>query len=230
MPARLNARSMKRLEGVHPDLVKLVTHAAERSDIAFQITEGVRTAARQKQLVAQGASGTLRSRHLTGHAVDVVAMIGGRVSWEFPLYERIARSFKEASRELKIPVKWGGDWPTLRDGPHFQLTWRAYPAAGAKRPGPDERRRLVVGAHGKLVAELQSRLNLAGARLRVDGDFGPKTVAAVRRFQRRRELVADGIVGPKTWAALTSPPRAALPPRRHARATTAKHTPPHKEH
>ncbi|WP_411692198.1 M15 family metallopeptidase, partial [Escherichia coli] len=72
-------------------------------------------------LVTTGKSQTMNSRHLTGHAVDVVAYVGNQVSWEWPLYEKIAAAFRQASQELNIPVEWGGDWKTLKDGPHFQL-------------------------------------------------------------------------------------------------------------
>ncbi|EFO7793056.1 M15 family metallopeptidase [Escherichia coli] len=73
------------------------------------------------QLVAEGKSQTMNSRHLTGDAVDVVAYIGSQVSWEWPLYEKIAQAFKQAAAELGIAIEWGGDWKTLKDGPHFQL-------------------------------------------------------------------------------------------------------------
>ena len=74
-----------------------------------------------------GASRTLNSRHLTGHAVDVAALIEGQVRWDWPLYGRIAGAFKAAARDLNIPLTWGGDWTRLRDGPHFELDRRAYP-------------------------------------------------------------------------------------------------------
>ncbi|MDO2630100.1 M15 family metallopeptidase, partial [Escherichia coli] len=85
----------------------------------FGITEGLRSKYRQKQLVAEGKSQTMNSRHLTGDAVDVVAYIGSQVSWEWPLYEKIAQAFKQAAAELGIAIEWGGDWKTLKDGPHF---------------------------------------------------------------------------------------------------------------
>ena len=83
--------------------------------------------ARQEQLVKAGASQTLKSRHLTGHAVDLGAMLNGSVRWDWPLYDKVAAAMKAAAAELKIPLEWGGDWTTLKDGPHFQLPWSAYP-------------------------------------------------------------------------------------------------------
>lgn len=118
---KFSSRSEKNLQGVNPDLVKVTRRALEISEVDFGITEGLRGRYRQKQLVTTGKSQTMNSRHLTGHAVDVVAYVGSQVSWEWPLYEKIAAAFRQASRELNIPVEWGGDWKTLKDGPHFQL-------------------------------------------------------------------------------------------------------------
>lgn len=74
-----------------------------------------------------GASKTMNSRHLTGHAVDVVALIDGAVRWDWPLYDLIAKAFKAAAKAEGVPLEWGGDWPRFRDGPHFQLPWKQYP-------------------------------------------------------------------------------------------------------
>lgn len=123
----LNERSRKRLQGVHGDLVRVVLRAAEITEVDFVVTEGVRTQARQKQLVAAGASKTMKSRHLTGHAVDLAAMIGNEVRWDWPLYAKIAAAMKRAAAELGVPIEWGGDWKTFKDGPHFQLPWVQYP-------------------------------------------------------------------------------------------------------
>lgn len=125
---KFSSRSEKNLQGVNPDLVKVTRRALEISEVDFGITEGLRSRYRQKQLVATGKSQTMNSRHLTGHAVDVVAYVGSQVSWEWPQYEKIAAAFRQASQELNIPVEWGGDWKTLKDGPHFQLPHGAYPA------------------------------------------------------------------------------------------------------
>jgi peptidoglycan L-alanyl-D-glutamate endopeptidase CwlK len=116
------------MKGVHPDLVKVVMRAIEISEVDFTVLEGVRLLARQKQLVAQGASKTMKSRHLTGHAVDLGAWVGGRVAWDWPLYYKIAKAMKQAAAELNQPIEWGGDWRTFKDGPHWQLPWKGYPA------------------------------------------------------------------------------------------------------
>jgi peptidoglycan L-alanyl-D-glutamate endopeptidase CwlK len=127
MSFELDPKSVEKLIGVHPELVNVVKLAAQKSPLDFVITEGVRTLERQKQLVAAGASRTLKSRHLTGHAVDLAAKVGGEVRWDWPLYAKLAQAMKDAAIELKVSIQWGGDWKTLRDGPHFQLHPRFYP-------------------------------------------------------------------------------------------------------
>ncbi|WP_295244074.1 M15 family metallopeptidase [uncultured Brevundimonas sp.] len=127
MSFRLSSRSRARLVGVHPALIAVVEAAIIRTPVDFMITEGLRTAERQAALVKAGASRTTRSRHLTGHAVDVAALVEGQVRWDWPLYGRIAEAFKAAALDLKTPLIWGGDWKTLRDGPHFELDRKAFP-------------------------------------------------------------------------------------------------------
>lgn len=130
----LGAKSLQKLDGVHPDLVKVVKRAIEISEIDFTVTEGVRTMARQKELVAAGASKTLKGRHIPDNnkcgmscAVDLAALVGGKVDWSWPLYGKLAKAMKQAASELSVPIEWGGDWTTLKDGPHFQLPWKQYP-------------------------------------------------------------------------------------------------------
>jgi peptidoglycan L-alanyl-D-glutamate endopeptidase CwlK len=123
----LGARSLARLEGVHPDLVRVVKKAAALSDLDFTVLEGLRSVERQKQLVAQGASKTMNSRHITGHAVDLAPMIGGEVRWDWPLYHKLAKIIKAAAADEKVPLQWGGDWRAFKDGPHWELPWKFYP-------------------------------------------------------------------------------------------------------
>lgn len=129
---KLSARSRKNLEGVHPELVKVVERAIQITDVDFMVTEGVRSVARQKQLYNAGASTTMNSRHLTGHAVDLAAWVNtsanrGEVRWDWPLYHRIAAAMKVAANELGVSIIWGGDWKTFKDGPHFELSRKVYP-------------------------------------------------------------------------------------------------------
>jgi peptidoglycan L-alanyl-D-glutamate endopeptidase CwlK len=69
----------------------------------------------------------MNSRHITGHAIDFAVLIGGKVRWDWPLYGQVAEAFKRASKELNVPIIWGGDWKSLRDGPHVELRRREYP-------------------------------------------------------------------------------------------------------
>ena len=123
----LGARSLARLEGVHPDLVRVVKKAAALSDLDFTVLEGLRSVERQKQLVSQGASKTMNSRHITGHAVDLAPMIAGEVSWAWPQYHKLAKVIKAAAAVEKVPLQWGGDWRAFKDGPHWELPWKSYP-------------------------------------------------------------------------------------------------------
>lgn len=129
----LDPRSARNLEGVHPDLAAIVREALDRfghrSDgLSAIVTEGVRTSMRQAELVKAGASQTMRSRHLTGHAIDLAATVNGDVRWDWPLYPKLAAVMKAVAKERGIPLVWGGDWKTLVDGPHYELDRLAYPA------------------------------------------------------------------------------------------------------
>ena len=124
---KLGKRSIERLQGVHPDLVKVVERAIEMSPVDFTVLEGLRSPERQQTLVASGASQTLNSRHITGHAVDLGAWVDNQVDWSWPLYHKIANAMKAAASELGVAIVWGGDWKTFKDGPHFELDRKYYP-------------------------------------------------------------------------------------------------------
>ena len=124
---KLGARSKQRLKGVHEDLVKVVERAIEISTVDFTVLEGLRTPERQKTLMESGASQTLNSRHITGHAVDLGAWVDDQVGWSWPLYHKIATAMKEAAKQLDVVIVWGGDWRSFKDGPHFELDRRKYP-------------------------------------------------------------------------------------------------------
>lgn len=124
----LGKKSLDRLSGVHPSLVSVVKRAIEITECDFAVLEGVRSVTRQEQLVRAGASQTMNSRHITGHAIDLGAYLGGSVRWDWPLYYKIADAMKQAADELQVPLEWGGDWKRFKDGPHFQLPHKEYPA------------------------------------------------------------------------------------------------------
>lgn len=124
---KFGAQSEMKLKGVHPDLVKVMRLAIDRTEIDFSITEGLRTKDRQLELVAQKKSRTMNSRHLTGHAIDFMAIVNGKGTWEWKYYETIAKTIKECARELGVEIDWGGDWAGFRDGPHIELDRKAYP-------------------------------------------------------------------------------------------------------
>lgn len=129
---RLGPRSKMRLNGVHSDLVKVVERAIQITTVDFTVLEGVRDPLRQRKLVDSGASQTMNSRHIPGtdgfgKAVDLGAWVDDQVDWSWPLYHKIADAMKEAARQVKVPIEWGGDWKTFKDGPHFQLPRKEYP-------------------------------------------------------------------------------------------------------
>lgn len=128
MTYKLGPTSLLRLQDVHQDLVRVVERAIELTEIDFTVLEGRRTKQRQAELLKAGATTTMNSRHLTGHAVDLGALVGGKVRWDWPLYYKIADAMKAASTELDIPIEWGGDWKKFKDGPHWQLPHKEYPA------------------------------------------------------------------------------------------------------
>lgn len=124
---QLSQRSLGRLAGVHPDLVAIVELAIQRTPVDFTVVEGVRTIAQQRENVAKGVSQTMASYHLPqadglSHAVDLAPLIDGTIPWNnWQAFADLAGVVKACAAELGVPVEWGGEWKTLRDGPHFQI-------------------------------------------------------------------------------------------------------------
>ena len=125
MGYKLGTRSKQNLSGVHPDLVAVVERAIEITEQDFSVLEGIRNINRQRELVKAGKSTTMNSRHITGHAVDLVPH---PVSWDWEYFYPIVDAMKEAAEELGIDIVAGADWENFPDGPHFQLDWDSYPA------------------------------------------------------------------------------------------------------
>jgi peptidoglycan L-alanyl-D-glutamate endopeptidase CwlK len=116
---KFNATSIRRMSGVDPRLVAVMK--AAREAIPFEITEGLRTRERQAYLVRTGKSRTMNSYHLRGKAVDVVAMPGGKVSWNLADYRKINTAVQKAAKAAGVTITWGGSWKSIVDGPHFQI-------------------------------------------------------------------------------------------------------------
>lgn len=133
MDASKDAKSKKILAEVQDPLRRLIYEVAKRYPTNFFIvTEGMRSLDRQRELVAAGASQTMKSRHLTGHAVDVAMYILTEehqllLRWDWPLYANFAQLVQSVSKDMAIPIVWGGGWKTLKDGPHFELDRAVYP-------------------------------------------------------------------------------------------------------
>lgn len=149
----LSKKSKLILREVHPDLNRVVNRAITITPVDFAAGEGKRTKERQLKLYNAGASQTLNSRHLTGHAIDLIALIDGEVRWDWPLYYKIAEAMKKAAELEHVSIEWGGVWDRqmqdyddvekevlryaqrcklrgkkpFQDGPHFQLSWKDYP-------------------------------------------------------------------------------------------------------
>lgn len=124
---KLSERDERRLIGLHPDLVRVMRRAAAMTTVPFAVVEGMRTVETQRAYVAKGASKTMKSRHLTGHAIDIAPMLDGVISWKWPLFYKLAPVVKAAAAAENVALEWGGDWRSFKDGPHWQLPWSAYP-------------------------------------------------------------------------------------------------------
>ena len=134
--------SLVRLQTVHEDLRNVILLTAEIAPMAFVVTEGVRTLARQRELFLAKKTQTMNSRHLAhpsdglSRAVDLAiwedrdldrVVDVDELSWRFSHYKDLATWVKRASVQLNVPVTWGGEWTTLKDGPHFELNRAVYP-------------------------------------------------------------------------------------------------------
>jgi hypothetical protein len=110
MSFQLSSRSLSKLEGVNEDLVEVVKDAIRLTKVDFGVTYGLRTLEEQKRLVAEGRSQTMKSKHLEGRAVDLVAYFGSDISWELNVYDDICDAMAEAARNQGVAVKWGAAW------------------------------------------------------------------------------------------------------------------------
>lgn len=119
----ISDRSRKALTGVHPDLIRVIERA-DAMGAKFTVVCGLRTKQQQEELVAQGKSKTMKSRHLTGHAVDLA---DEHFTWHEHEMNALSKVVKRAASDVGVPVEWGGDWKGGWDTPHFQLPAGQYP-------------------------------------------------------------------------------------------------------
>src|SRR6056297_2776272 len=142
MTRRYSKRSLKNLRGIHPDLRRVIDRALQESPLDFIVIEGLRSEDRQRQMVEQGASQTMNSRHITGHAVDLLP-IGpdGNAAFDWPLYHKLGPAVEKAAKKEGVAITWGGRWSKFRDGPHFELKRSLYSAKDwiTGEPVPEKR-------------------------------------------------------------------------------------------
>lgn len=161
---QLSPKSLRMLDSVYPDLQKVVLRAHQilesgphASLLNFQVSEGVRTVARQEQLVARGASRTMNSRHLAhtndglSRAVDLVAVeADGDISWQWEDYFLIAEAMATAARECQIPVRWGGGWFIINSATDLHAAQADYIARKRSR----NQKPFLDGPHFELPKEM----------------------------------------------------------------------------
>lgn len=132
-------RSRKALEGIHPDLLLVTNRALVLSPLDFTVLQGMRSQYQQAQNVKKGVSWTKNSRHLTGHAIDFVPFVNGKIDFQnLDNFKIVADAFFQAAKELGIQIRWGGDWNEngnwkdeikrgVYDGGHIELSRKHYP-------------------------------------------------------------------------------------------------------
>ena len=133
---KLSRRSLDRLEGIDEDLQAVVKLAITLTKTDFGVVQGLRTLEQQKELVASGASQTMKSKHLEGKAFDIMAFVNGRASWELNLYDDLADAIKEAAIIVGVPICWGAAWATADR--EFGKGFMPYPADIRKWEGTME--------------------------------------------------------------------------------------------
>lgn len=132
MATKLRQRDIEQIEECHPLIQKLCYAAAADDDFpAFIVVDGARTVEEQRRNVAKGVSKTMRSRHIPAangwsHAIDIAPLVNGKLSWDWQYYYPLADHMKRLAADLGVPIEWGGDWKSFKDGPHWQLPWSKF--------------------------------------------------------------------------------------------------------
>ena len=150
MTYKLSQRSLDRLEGVDERLVAVVKQAITTTKIDFGVIQGMRTLEMQKELVAKGASQTMKSKHLTGHAVDLMAYVGGKGSWQLNVYDDLADAMKEAGDTLGVRLRWGAAWH-INDLRKWEYTMESAMNSYIDLRRSQGRRPFIDGPHFELV-------------------------------------------------------------------------------
>ena len=150
MSFKLSQRSLDRLEGVDERLVAVVKQAITTTKIDFGVIQGMRTLEMQKELVAKGASQTMKSKHLTGHAVDLMAYVGGKGSWQLNVYDDLADAMKEAGDTLGVRLRWGAAWH-INDLRKWEYTMESAMNSYIDLRRSQGRRPFIDGPHFELV-------------------------------------------------------------------------------
>ncbi|MDZ7370212.1 MAG: M15 family metallopeptidase [candidate division KSB1 bacterium] len=199
-------RNMQNLEKLAPRTKKAAMEWykwCEENHIDILIYETIRTEEQQRENVKKGVSQTMRSYHLVGQALDFVPIVNGKTDWNG--YDR-PEIQKAIAKAKELGFTWGGDWKTFKDMPHLQYDKVGYgqdteKVDDVKKIAPETKtivpypgKPLKLGSKGKDVERIQRAL-----KIKVDGVFGKQTETAVKAYQKRKGLVADGIVGEKTW-------------------------------
>lgn len=131
MAYQFSGKSLQKLAGVHPDLVRVAKRAIEKSPIDFGVSEGARTYERQVQLVNDKKSTTLHSKHLLqdsgySHAIDIFAYVNGKAVWQPKYYGPIIQTFITEAAALEVQLRFGHLWKDFQDSPHIELHPRFY--------------------------------------------------------------------------------------------------------
>jgi peptidoglycan L-alanyl-D-glutamate endopeptidase CwlK len=208
----------RKIEDLHPKLQDLCNKhiaACKARGVTLQVTNTLRDAEYQAYLYAQGRTRPgnkvtnmqLIGPHGFGLAYDIVPVVNRKAQWNNTALWQIA-----GEEGKKLGLTWGGDWKSIVDKPHFEYTGglKSTDLRAGKRPSwwvvkkenPRITKTVKYGMNCEEVKTLQNMLNECGYKLIADGDFGIITQGAVKDYQRSNGLVADGVVGPKTWSKL----------------------------
>ena len=119
---RLGKKSKRELIGVHPILSFAVMEAIKITEQDFTVFDGLRTEKEQRKYVREGRSHTMKSRHLSGNAVDLIPYINGNLTWDLQYFDEIEIAMKRIISKYNLPIEWGGDWKSFVDKPHWQIS------------------------------------------------------------------------------------------------------------